>query len=285
MKTLSPEQEKALSLLAYRLRVHAIRMIASAKSGHPGGSLGMAEVFAVLYGHLLRHDPKRPDWPDRDRLVLSHGHICPIQYAALAESGYFPVSELMTLRQFGSRLQSHPERGTLPGIETTSGPLGAGLAQAAGMAANGLMEGKNYDVFCLTSDGEHDAGLHWEAVMYAGKEKLDNLVCVVDRNLIQLSGPTEDIMPLAPLAEKYRAFGWDTVEVDGHDLAKLDEALHLGRERRGRPVAVIARTVPGKGVSFMENDYRWHGMAPTPEQAAQAIKELEQTISEISKRL
>lgn len=280
---LTPAEEKRLRLFAYRLRTHAIRMIAAAKTGHPGGSLGMAEVFAVLYGHLLRHDPKRPAWPDRDRLVLSNGHICPIQYAALAETGYFPVAELLTLRKLGSRLQGHPERGTLPGLETTSGPLGAGLAQAAGMAHAGLMDGKKFDVFCVTSDGEHDAGLHWEAVMFAGKEKLDNLVCIVDRNDIQLSGDTEDIMPLEPLPEKYRAFGWETVEVDGHDVRKLDAALHTGRERRGRPVAVIAKVTPGKGVSFMEHDWRWHGMAPSAEQAAQALKELEAEIAKIQK--
>ncbi len=280
---LTKEKEQELRLLAYRLRTHAIRMITEAKSGHPGGSLGMAEVFAVLYGHLLKHDPKRPDWADRDRLVLSNGHICPIQYAALAESGYFPVEELMTLRKFGSRLQGHPERGALPGLETTSGPLGAGLAQAAGMAHAGLMDGKKFNVFCVTSDGEHDAGLHWEAVMFAGKEKLDNLVCIVDRNGIQLSGDTKDIMPLEPLADKYRTFGWETVEVDGHDVRALDRALHTGRERLGRPVVVIAKVTPGKGVSFMEHDWRWHGMAPTADQAARALKELEAETAKIRK--
>lgn len=278
---LTPAKEKELRLLAYRLRLHAIRMITEAKSGHPGGSLGMAEVFALLYGHLLRHDPKRPDWPDRDRLVLSNGHICPIQYAALAETGYFPVGELFTLRKFGSRLQGHPERGRLPGLETTSGPLGAGLAQAAGMAWAALADGKAHDVFCVTSDGEHNAGLHWEAVLFAGKEKLDNLVCIVDRNGIQLSGDTEEIMPLEPLKDKYAAFGWDTVEVDGNDLRKLDEALHTGREHRGRPVAVIARVIPGKGVSYMEGDWRWHGMAPTPAQAEKAIAELQDAMRQI----
>src|SRR3989344_9583854 len=206
MNTLMPlavQETKALRQLANRLRQHAIRMTAAAGSGHPGGSLGMADVFAALYGRILRHDPKNPTWPDRDRLILSNGHICPLQYAALAETGYFPTGELLTLRKLGSRLQGHPERGALPGLETTSGPLGAGLAQAAGMAVAARMDGRSHRIFCITSDGEHDAGLHWESVLFAGARGLDNLTCLVDCNGIQLSGDTETIMPLGSLVEKY----------------------------------------------------------------------------------
>ena len=208
MAHLSDKRIKELELVANTLRRHVIEMVAHAGSGHQGGPLGMADVFAALYFHALNHDPKNPDWEDRDRLILSNGHTCPIRYAAMAEAGYFPVDELMTLRRLGTRLQGHPERHKLPGTETTSGPLGAGLAQAVGMAYAGKMDGKKWRVYCQTSDGEHEAGLHWEAMLFAGKNRLDNLVCIVDRNDIQIDGRTEDIMPLEPLRAKYEAFNW-----------------------------------------------------------------------------
>ncbi len=272
---------KELELTANDLRRDVIAMLAEAGSGHPGGALGMADIFAVLYFHALRHDPKNPDWPDRDRLVLSNGHICPVRYAAMARAGYFDLAELKTLRKLGSRLQGHPERRRLPGLETTSGPLGAGLAQAAGMALAAKMDGAKWRVYCLTSDGEHDAGLHWEAVLLAAAKKLDNLVCIVDRNNIQLDGRTEEIMPLEPLRDKYRAFGWEAVEISGHDLPAIIGALERAKSAHERPTVIIADTIPGRGVDFMENDFRWHGQAPNREQAASALEQLKKRGDEL----
>ncbi|MFA6603892.1 MAG: transketolase [Patescibacteria group bacterium] len=272
----SPNQKKIveLSQKASRIRQLVISMLAEAGSGHPGGSLGMADIFAALYFHILKHDPKKPDWPDRDRLILSNGHICPARYAAMALAGYFPERELLTLRRLGSRLQGHPERERLPGLESTSGPLGAGLAQAAGLALAAKMDRKTWTTWCLTSDGEHDAGLHWEAVLFAGANNLNNLICVVDRNRIQLDGETETIMRLEPLREKYLAFNWNVIDVDGHDLPSIIQALETAKTSRQRPTAIIARTTLGKGVSFMEDDFHWHGETPTCEQADQALAEL-----------
>jgi len=274
-----------LELAANRIRRHVINMVAKAGSGHPGGSLGLAEIFAVLYFDVLRHDPGRPDRPDRDRLVLSNGHVCPARYAAMALSGYFPEKELSTLRRLGSRLQGHPERERLPGLETTSGPLGAGLAQAAGMALAAKMDGRIWRTFCLTSDGEHDSGPHWEAVLFAGARGLDKLTCVVDRNSNQLDGPTEKIMPLEPLKEKYLAFNWDVVEIDGHDIRAILAAFERTRTASGKPAVIIASTVIGKGVSFMENDYIWHGKAPSPEEAKKALAELKTEEARILKAM
>ncbi len=268
------DKVKMLELKANKLRQHVIRMVAHAGSGHQGGPLGMADIFTVLYFHILRHNPKQPDWPDRDRLILSNGHICPIRYAAMAEAGYFPVKELLTLRKLGSRLQGHPERVRLPGAETTSGPLGSGLAQAAGLAYVFKMDKKPQHVFGLTSDGEHEAGLHWEAVLFAGKNKLDNLICIIDRNNIQIDGDTEDIMPLEPLADKYRAFNWHVLECNGNDIRDVIRAIEEAKVLRQRPVVVIAHTVPGKGVSYMENNYVWHSAVFKPGQAEQALEEL-----------
>ncbi|MDP3733314.1 MAG: transketolase, partial [Candidatus Daviesbacteria bacterium] len=199
------------------IRQDIIKMLLEAGSGHSAGPLGMADIFTALYFNVLNHDSTKPDWQERDRLVLSNGHICPVLYATLAHAGYFPVSELKTLRKLGTRLQGHPHRGVLPGIETTSGPLGSGLSQACGMALAGLMDKKKWWVYCLTSDGEHDAGNTWEAVMFAGKNKLNNLTVIIDRNNIQIDGFTEGVMPLEPLKEKYEAFGWYVLEIDGHN--------------------------------------------------------------------
>lgn len=274
MPHLHDEKVKRLELIANRLRQHVIEMVSVAGSGHQGGPLGMADIFALLYFHEMRHDPKNPEWEDRDRLILSNGHTCPIRYAAMAEAGYFPVKELQTLRRLGTRLQGHPERTKLPGTETTSGPLGEGLAQAAGMAYAGKMDKKNWRVFCMTSDGEHEAGLHWEAMLFAGKNKLDNLVCIVDRNNIQIDGDTEDIMPLEPLREKYEAFNWHVIDCAGNDIADLHRAFQEAKTARQKPICILAHTTPGKGVSYMENNYLWHSQPFTPELVVKAMKEL-----------
>ncbi len=274
---------KELESLANRLRQHVITSVAHAGSGHQGGPLGMADIFAALYFHVLNHDPKNPEWPLRDRLVLSNGHICPVRYAAMAEAGYFPVSELMTLRQFGTRLQGHPERLRLPGSETTSGPLGAGLAQAAGMALSLKMDNKKPRVYALTSDGEHEAGLHWEAMLFAGKHKLDNLVCVIDRNNIQIDGNTEDIMPLEPLRAKYEAFNWHVIEINGNDMRDVVRGFEEAKSIHEMPIVILAHTIPGKGVSFMENNYKWHSQVFKEGEAEQALNELKAIETELAK--
>ena len=274
MDSLSPERLAELELHANDVRVGIIRSLVAAGSGHSGGSLDMADIFTALYFHLMRHDPKNPDWPDRDRLLLSCGHIAPVRYSAMAYAGYFPVEELLTLRKFGSRLQGHPERVSLPALETTSGPLGEGLAQGTGMALAAKMDGKDYRTYVITSDGEHQCGLHWEAMMTAAKFKLDNLTCIVDRNVIQIDGSTEDVMPLEPFADKYRAFNWEVFECDGHDIAAFVEAVEKAKRVHGKPQVVIAHTVMGKGVSYMEGDYLWHGKPPKKDEAEKALQEL-----------
>ncbi len=256
------------------IRQSVITMLQKAGSGHSAGSLGMADVFSALYFSVLKHDPKKPKWAQRDRLLLSNGHICPVRYAAMAEAGYFPVKELLTLRQFGSRLQGHPERLRLPALETTSGPLGSGLSQASGMALAGKMDKKSWRVFCLMSDGEQDAGQTWEAALFAAKNKLDNLVAIIDRNNIQIDGYTENVMPLNPLREKYEAFNWNVLEIDGHNIEEIIDACSQAKAVHQKPTLIIAHTIPGKGVSFMENKYEWHGKAPDKEEARKALKEL-----------
>ena len=235
-----------------------------AGSGHSAGPLGMADVFTAMYFHVLKHDSKNPDWEERDRLVLSNGHICPILYVALAHAGYFSKSELKTLRKFGTKLQGHPHRPHLPGLETTSGPLGSGLSQASGMAKVALMDDKNWRVYCMMSDGEHDAGNTYEAMMFAGKNKLHNLTAIMDRNNIQIDGYTEDIMPLEPLREKYEAFNWHVIEVDGHNMAAIVDACREAEAIHEKPVMILAHTIPGKGVSYMEGKFEWHGKPPKP---------------------
>lgn len=265
-----PELEKK----ANEIRKDIIKMLVKAGSGHSAGPLGMADVFSALYFQIMNHDPKNPDWPERDRLLLSNGHIAPVRYAAMAQAGYFPLSELATLRKLGSRLQGHPERLRLPGVETTSGPLGSGLAQAAGIAYAARMDGARFRVFCITSDGEHDSGNHWEAVMFAGKYNLSNLTVIVDRNNIQIDGYTEDIMPLEPLEEKYKAFNWHVLHIDGHNFQEIIDAVEHARAVYENPTVIIAHTIPGKGVSFMENLPEWHGKPPTSEEAKIALHEL-----------
>ncbi len=260
--------------LAYQIRQDIIQMLDFAKSGHSAGPLGMADVFVALYFHVLRHDPKNPKWEDRDRFVLSNGHICPVLYATLARADYFPVQELKTLRTFGSRLQGHPHRASLPGLETTSGPLGSGIAQAVGMALAARLDNKKYDVWVVSSDGELNEGNSWEAIMAASKYHLNNLTLLVDRNNIQIDGFTEQVMPLEPLRDKFEAFGWHVLEVDGHNIEAVVDACNEARSIFEKPVAIIAHTIPGKGVDFMEFNYKWHGEAPGHEDARHAMQEL-----------
>lgn len=255
---------KKLELIANEIRQSIIEMLFEAKSGHTAGPLGMADVFTVLYFAAMRHDPKNPDWEDRDRLILSNGHIAPVLYATLAHAGYFPVEELMTLRKFGTRLQGHPHRSALPGLETTSGPLGSGLSQAVGMALAERMDNpySAKTFFCLTGDGELNEGQIWEAALVAGKEKLNNLVVIVDRNGIQIDGYTKDVMPLEPLAEKFEAFNFDVQEVDGHNMRAISDAIGKAQAVYGQPSVIIAHTVASKGVDVFERDFRWHGNPP-----------------------
>ncbi|MCK4588543.1 transketolase [Candidatus Woesebacteria bacterium] len=256
------------------MRREIIKMLAKAGSGHSAGSLGMVDIFTALYFSIMNHDPKKPNWKERDRLILSNGHICPARYAAMAHAGYFPISELQTLRKLKSRLQGHPDRTKLPGVETTSGPIGSGLAQAAGYAYAARMDDKRFRIFCITSDGEHDTGNHWEAVLFAGKYKLSNLTAFLDRNKIQIDGHTEDVLPLEPLREKYVAFNWHVIGVDGHNMEEITNAVSRARAMYEKPTMIIAHTIPGKGVSFMENLPEWHGRAPNKEEAKKALDEL-----------
>lgn len=259
---LNDEKIKELALKANDVRKTIVEMLAEAKSGHTGGPLGMADIFTAMYFHILKHDPKNPDWPERDRLMLSNGHITPVRYAAMAHAGYFPVEECMTLRKFGSRLQGHPERERLHGVETTSGPLGSGISQSSGYAYAARMDGKQFRVFCLTSDGEHGEGNTWEGVMFAGKYRLSNLTQIMDRNNIQIDGNTEDVMPLEPLADKYRAFNWHVIEIDGHNFREIIDACEEVKSIQDKPTLILAHTTPGKGVREIENDFRWHGNPP-----------------------
>jgi len=270
----TPEKLKELEHVAHELRELLIPTLLEAGSGHSAGPLGMADIFTAFYFHILKQNPQEPLWEDRDRLVLSNGHICPIQYVALARAGYFPIEELKTLRKLNTRLQGHPHRGTLPGIETTSGPLGSGISQAIGMALAAKLNKKNYHIYCLTSDGEHQEGNTWEGVMLAGKLKLTNLTVVIDRNDIQIDGNTEHVMPLEPFRLKYESFNWKVFEVDGHNIETFIEAVRAAKNVGEQPVVLIAHTIPGKGVSFMENDYTWHGKPPNKEEAEKALLEL-----------
>jgi len=260
---------------ALDVRKSIIEMLSEAGSGHTAGSLGMADIFTLLYFKLLKHSPSQPDWPQRDRLVLSNGHICPVQYAAMAHSGYFDIAELMTLRKFGSRLQGHPHREYLPGIETSSGPPGSGLSQALGMSLSDRLDGvEDRYIYCLMGDGELNEGQVWEAALHAGKEQAGNLIAIIDRNHIQIDGNTDDVMPLEPLKDKWESFAWHTQEVDGHDLGALESAIEAAKADTKRPSMIIAKTVPGKGVPEIEGDYKWHGKPPTSDEAQRFIIQL-----------
>lgn len=274
MEALHDKKAKLLEEIANRIRETIIETLVEAGSGHSAGPLGMADIFTAFYFHILNHNPKKPNWEGRDRLILSNGHICPVRYVTMAYAGYFPLSELKTLRKLNSRLQGHPHRTSLPGLETTSGPLGSGLGQAVGIALAGRMDNKKYQVYCLMSDGEQDAGNTWEAAMFAGKNKLNNLTALIDRNNIQIDGYTENIMPLEPLKDKYESFGWHVLEIDGHNFEQIVDAVNVAKAVYEKPTLIIAHTIPGKGVSFMEKDYLWHGKPPTREEANIALKEL-----------
>lgn len=271
---LSDRRIKDLYEISNHLREDVIAMLEEAKSGHSAGPLGMADIFAALYFFILNHKPKDPLWEHRDRLVLSNGHICPIQYAALARAGYFPLKELKTLRKLGSRLQGHPHRGSLPGVETTSGPLGSGLSQGIGMALAARMDDRKHRVYVVMSDGEFDEGNTWEALMFAGKKRLSNLTAIVDRNNIQIDGFTEDVMPLEPFRDKLDAFGWNVIDVDGHNIEEFISAVQEAKAVFEKPTMVVAHTIPGKGVDFMERQYQWHGKPPTKQEAKEALSQL-----------
>ena len=269
---------KELQRMANKLRLHVVEMTYAANSGHPGGSLSAADIISALYFKVMRHDPKNPNWEDRDRFILSKGHVAPVLYAALAESGYFPVENLITLRQLGSKLQGHPVRGKVPGVEMSTGSLGQGLSMSCGIALAGKMDGKDYKVYCMLGDGELQSGQNWEAAMFAANYKLDNLIAIVDRNRLQICGDTEEVMSLEPLVDKWMAFGWDVIETDGHDIDKVVAAFEEAKADRDSPVVIIFNTVKGKGVSFMENNPGFHGKACNATEYKQAVEELKKVI-------
>jgi len=277
VQTLTDEKLNFLESKANNIRESIIEMLLRAGSGHTAGPLGMSDVFSALFFHVLRHDPEHPEWEGRDRLILSNGHICPVYYAALAHSGYFSLEELKTLRKFGSRLQGHPHREFLPLLENSSGPLGSGLSQAVGMALADRIDngpGSDKQFYCLTGDGELDEGQNWEAFMLAGKEKIQNLTVIVDRNNIQIDGYTEDIMPMSPLDKRLESFGFHVQVIDGNNIREIVDAIGEAQSVFDKPSAIIANTVPGKGVKEFERDYKWHGKAPNNEEANMALKEL-----------
>ena len=274
MMPLSDEETRSLALKATAVRSTILEMLLAAGSGHTAGPLGMADIFTALYFRVMVHNPKDPSWEERDRLFLSNGHIAPVRYATMAHAGYFPVEECLTLRKFGSRLQGHPEREKLPGVESTSGPLGSGLSQASGYAYAARMDGKKFRVYCAMSDGEQQEGNTWEAVMFAGKYRLSNLTAIMDRNNIQIDGVTEDVMPLEPLRQKYEAFNWHVIEVDGHNIPQFIAACEEAKAIQEKPTLILAHTIPGKGVREIENDFRWHGKPPSADEAKRFLDEL-----------
>lgn len=266
---------EALEKKANDIRQDIIRMLEHAGSGHSAGPLGLADIFTALYFDVLKHDPKNPDWDERDILILSNGHCVPVRYAAMAEAGYFDKKELMTLRKLGSRLQGHPERQRLPGLESTSGPLGSGLSQACGLALAQRMDGQRHRwIYVVMGDGEQDEGNVWEAAMLASKYKLSNIIAITDRNNIQIDGFTEHVMPLEDFKAKWEGFGWHVIEIDGNNVEAIIDACAMGRAVENQPVMIVAHTIPGKGVDFMENDFHWHGSPPDAKQAKEALHEL-----------
>ncbi|MDX1535605.1 MAG: transketolase [Candidatus Spechtbacterales bacterium] len=269
------QKVKTLEKEANEIRKSIMEMLFEAGSGHSAGPLGMTDVFTALYFHVLDHKPEDPFWEERDRLVLSNGHINPVQYATMAHAGYFPKEELKTLRKMGTRLQGHPHRTALPGVEATSGPLGSGLGVAAGMAIAARMDKKKWRTYCIMGDGEQNEGVVWEAAMFIGKEKLNELTVIIDRNNIQIDGFTSDVMPLEPLREKYEAFGWHVVDIDGHNITEIVDACRKADSIQEKPTMIIANTIPGYGVEFMEDKFEWHGKPPgSKEELSKALHDL-----------
>ncbi len=271
----TPPDLKAFRALAQELRQTILKTIAKAGSGHPGGSLSMVELLIGLYWYKLRHDPKRPDWPDRDLFLLSKGHGCPALYTVLAYQGYFPKDELATLRKFPTRLQGHPERGCVPGVEIAAGSLGQGLSMANGIAMADRLDGRTRRIFCLMGDGEIQEGQVWEAAMTSSHHKLNEVCAIIDANQLQQNGPVKQIKDIEPLAEKWRSFGWHTIEINGHDIGQVVKAYDEAETITGKPQVIVARTVKGKGVSFMELNHAWHGVAPKPDELERALKEVQ----------
>lgn len=269
-----PMSVEELEKMAVIIRCDIIDMICTAAAGHPGGSLSAADIVTALYFRVMRIDPENPDWPDRDRFILSKGHACPVWYAALAERGYFDKAHLKTLRQMGSILQGHPDMNKTPGIDMTAGSLGHGLPAGLGMALSGKLQQKDYHVFVIIGDGESQEGSIWEASMAAPNFKLDNLTAILDYNHLQNDYSVDDIMPIHPVVDKWQAFGWNVIEIDGHNMAQVVDALEKAKAHKGAPTMIVANTVKGKGVSYMENVCEWHGKAPCQEEADQALKEL-----------
>ena len=264
-----------LKLKANRIRKEIIIMLEKAGSGHSAGPLGMADIFSALYFNVMNHNPKKPWEENRDRMILCNGHICPVLYPTLALAGYFPLKELSTLRKINSRLQGHPHYQSVPGIENSSGPLGQGSSMAAGIAIGAKIYNKKFRVYLVLSDGELNEGQPWESFLFAAKYKLDNIIAIVDRNNIQIDGKSDDIMPLNPLDLKFKAFGWHVIKIDGHNMKEILSAFKKAKAIKGKPTVIIANTIPGKGISFMENDYNWHGKPPNTEEANLALEELE----------
>jgi transketolase len=271
---LSDERIKELEIKANDIRQTIIDILEDAGSGHTAGPLGLADIFTAFYFHILNHRPHDPMWEDRDRLILSCGHTVPVRYAAMAHAGYFSLDEAKTLRKFGSRLQGHPERVRLPAMENTSGPLGEGLGQAAGMAYAAKMDGKKWRTYCIMSDGEQAAGNIWESAMFAANNNLSNLTGIIDRNNIQINGYTENVMPLEPLRDKWEAFGWHVINVDGHNIQSFIEVIDQSKAIFEKPTVIIAHTIPGKGIREIEGDFVWHGIPPSTEQEQAWLKEL-----------
>ena len=277
---------KEMEDLAITIRQEIIEMLLEAKSGHCAGPLGAVELYVALYfSGILNYDSKNPNWEERDRVVISNGHYAPLLYIVLAHAGYFPLEELKTLRKLGSNLQGHPHRLLLPGIETSSGPVGEGLSQAVGMALGAKMNKKKLQVYCLMGDGEQNCGNTWEAVMTAGKYRLDNLTAIIDRNNIQIDGFTENVMPLEPLKEKYESFGWKVLEIDGHNIPEIIKAVNASKSVFVKPVVIIANTIPGKGIDFMQWEYQWHGKIPSSKEAEEALRQLRSIKGQIESEL
>jgi len=276
MHSLTDVEVHALTLRAEDIRESVIKMLVEAGSGHTAGSLGMADIFTALYFRIIKHNPRHPEWAERDRVILSNGHIAPILYATMAHVGYFSISELKTLRRFGSRLQGHPHKGTLPGIETSSGPLGSGLSQAIGMALMDRLENHKPDryFYCCMGDGEINEGQVWESFLLLNKYRLTKVISIIDRNTIQIDGYTEDVLPLESLKDKLESFNFHVIEIDGHNFKDIVRAVGLAKSTLDRPTVIIAHTIPGKGVTAFEGDYRWHGKAPNIEEGKQALKDL-----------